>query len=126
LKIKLKKESFLIFGKMNFKFKYKKRSIQLKNVKECKSIFSKATGLMFRKHSKPLLFYFNQSCREPIHSFFCVPFVAVWFNKNKIIDAKIVFPGKPFIRPLKKFDQLLEIPVNDKQFNLFYRGVRKI
>lgn len=110
---------------MKFKFKYKNRTIRINNVQECKNIFSKATGLMFRKHSKPLLFFFSRPCREPIHSFFCVPFIAIWFNKNKIIDVKLVFPWKISVRPVNSFDRLLEIPVNDKHFKYFLSRAKK-
>ena len=103
---------------MIFKFKYKGKNIKLE-VRECKNIFSKARGLMFRKKSKPLLFVFKNPTKQSIHSFFCRPFVAVWFYKAKIIDIKLVKPWKFFIKPRTKFDKLLEIPSNDPAFENF-------
>ena len=74
---------------MDFNFNYKKKKIELE-VKILKNVFSQALGLMFKKNSPVLLFYFSRFTRQPIHSFFCVPFVAVWFSENKIVDVKII------------------------------------
>jgi uncharacterized membrane protein (UPF0127 family) len=101
---------------VNFSFKHKNKGFNL-NVRECRTFFSKMFGLMFRKKSKSLLFIFNGQTREGIHSFFCVPFVAIWFNEDKIIDVKLVKPWRPYIVPGKSFDKFLEIPINDKNFS---------
>jgi len=101
-----------------FKFNYKNKNFNIK-VKECKSFFSKVSGLMFRKKSPPLLFYFGKPRRYRIHSFFCRHFVAVWFNGNKIVDEKFVKPWIFWIQPKEKFDKLLEIPSNNPIFNDF-------
>lgn len=99
-----------------FSFSYRAKRFNL-DVKECRNIFQKMSGLMFRRRSKPLLFVFNKSVNEPIHSFFCVHFIAVWFDGEKIVDLKSVKSWKPYILPKRKFDRLLEIPVNDKNFS---------
>jgi len=101
---------------VNFSFNYKGKKFNI-DIKECRSIFSKTHGLMFRRKSKPLLFIFNNSTSESIHSFFCVPFIAIWFDGKKIIDIKYVKPWKFYVKPSKKFDKLLEIPINGKNFN---------
>jgi uncharacterized membrane protein (UPF0127 family) len=101
---------------VNFNFKLKNKKFSM-DVFECKNIFQKASGLMFRKKSKPLLFIFNKSVSESIHSFFCFPFIGIWFNRNEIVDIKYVRPWKINIKPLKKFDKLLEIPRNSRYFN---------
>src|SRR3989344_6413290 len=101
---------------MKFSFNYKKKNFKIEVV-ECKSLISKATGLMFRRKSKPLLFIYKKPTTESIHSFFCKPFIAVWFYKNKIIDVKIVDPWKINIKPKDKFDKLLEIPISDSNFH---------
>jgi len=106
---------------VNFNFEFKGKKFSL-DVEECKTLFEKTKGLMFRKKSKPLLFYFNKETREPIHSFFCKPFFAIWFNKNKIVDAKFVKSWKVSVKPLEKFDRLLEIPSSDKNFLAFSTG----
>jgi len=82
---------------------------------ECKTIFSKMRGLMFRKNPKPLLFEFRKPTRQPIHSFFCEPFRAVWLRKDKIIDDKIVNPFRIFVVPKKKFTTLVEMPLKNKR-----------
>src|SRR3989344_3077944 len=71
----------------DFGFNYRGKNIIL-NIIECRNIFSQSRGLMFRKKSKPLLFLFKKPVKISIHSFFCRPFIAIWFNKNKIVDVK--------------------------------------
>ena len=103
---------------MKFKFKYKGKEINL-DVKECKNIFSQTRGLMFKKNSKPLLFIFKTAKKRAIHSFFCKPFFAIWFENNKIVDVKIVRNWKFSIKPAERFDKLLEIPEGDVTFKRF-------
>ena len=76
---------------------------------------------MFKKDSLPLLFEFKKAKKRAIHSFFCVPFIAIWFNDREIIDIKKVSPWKSFILSKKGFDRLLEIPLNNKNFLEFSR-----
>ena len=99
-----------------FRFVYKNKKYETE-IKECRSLFSQINGLMFKKNSIPLLFVFKRPVRKPIHSFFCRRFIAIWFSKNKIIDAKKINPWKVFIRPSEKFDMLLEIPENNPLFH---------
>ncbi|MEM0465967.1 MAG: hypothetical protein QXW97_04695 [Candidatus Pacearchaeota archaeon] len=108
-----------------FFFRYKGTEYNL-NVIVCKTIFQKMRGLMFRKNSKPLLFLFSKPVFEPIHSFFCVPFIAIWFLGDKIIGVKYVKPWKVYILPKKNFDKLLEIPFNDENFRYILGMDRKI
>lgn len=110
---------------VKFNFIYKKKKISI-DVNECRSIFSKARGLMFKKKSKPLLFVYDYKTSEAIHSFFCLPFVAIWLDDEKIIDIKYVKPWRIYIKPSKKFDKLLEIPVGNKEFKMFLDGIRKV
>ncbi len=110
---------------MDFNFNYKKKKIELE-VKILKNVFSQALGLMFKKNSPVLLFYFSRFTRQPIHSFFCVPFVAVWFSENKIVDVKIIKKWRMNIKPKQKFNKLLEIPINDNNFLIFSDESRKL
>jgi uncharacterized membrane protein (UPF0127 family) len=103
---------------MKFKFNYGNKIYEIE-VEECKTTLEKARGLMFRKNSKPLLFYFKKETRTPIHSFFCKPFAAIWFNKDKIIDIKFVKSWGGLIAPKTNFDKLLEIPSNNSNFKYF-------
>lgn len=84
-----------------------KKSIK---VKECKTIWSKFSGLMFRKNSPPLLFIFNKEKNLSIHSLFCKPFIALWIDDKKRITKKIVIvsPGLNFSG---RGRYLLEIPL---------------
>ncbi|MFA7707693.1 MAG: hypothetical protein WCX73_01975 [Candidatus Pacearchaeota archaeon] len=103
---------------MKFEFVYKKRKFSL-DVDKCESILSQARGLMFRKKSKPLLFIFKDKKKRAIHSFFCRPFVAIWFDGDKIIGIKTIKKSKFYIVPDGKFDKLLEISENNPQYSLF-------
>lgn len=103
---------------MKFKFNFKSKDFEL-DVRECRTIFLKISGLMFRKKSPCLLFYFSKPRRYRIHSFFCKPFFAIWFNKDKIVDEKFVKPWIFWIQPKEKFDKLLEIPSNSEAFSKF-------
>ena len=103
---------------MEFKFKYRDKEFKF-DVNECNDVLSQARGLMFRKKSKPLLFIFKNKKRRPIHSFFCVPFIAIWFDGNKIIDVKKIMPWKFSVKPRDEFDKLLEIPQSDVTFKEF-------
>jgi len=79
--------------------------------KECRSIFSKARGLMFRK-PQILMFDFSRETREPIHSLFVFyPFLAIWLNKCEVVDARIVKPFSFSVKPRRKFTKLIEIPL---------------
>jgi len=103
---------------MKFAFNYKGKDFELE-VKECSTVFSKARGLMFKKNSKPLLFVFKKLGKRSIHSFFCKPFFAVWFDKERIVDVKLIKSKKISIKPKEKFDKLLEIPSNSEVFSEF-------
>lgn len=103
-------------AKFSFNYKGKKFNI---DVKECKTYFSKASGLMFRKKSPALLFIFKKKNNQAIHSFFCVDFIAIWFNRGKVVDVQFVKPWKTNVRPALKFDKLLEIPENNESFGKF-------
>jgi uncharacterized membrane protein (UPF0127 family) len=107
---------------ISFTFYSGKKKINLK-VKECKSVWSKFSGLMFRKTSPPLLFVFNKEKNLSIHSLFCAPFIAVWLDENKkttkISSVKNIgfnFSGKG------KF--LLEIPMNDVNYSRMTKMLR--
>ncbi len=103
---------------MKFKFNFKNKNFEL-DVKECRTIFSKISGLMFKKNSKPLLFVFKRPTKQPIHSFFCLPFVVIWFDKERVVDVKLIKNKKVSIKPKEKFDKLLEIPSNSEVFSEF-------
>ena len=108
-----------------FKFDYKGKEKNI-DVKICNSIHSQARGLMFKQKSKPLLFVFKNKKRRAIHSFFCKPFIAIWFDGNRIIDVKVVNDWRFSIKPSEKFDKLLEIPKADATFGDFLVGERKL
>ena len=100
---------------MDFQFRYNNQDFKM-DVKVCDNILARALGLMFRQQSKPLLFLFGQPVSEPIHSFFCVPFICIWFLGDKIVDVQLVKPWRMFVRPNEPFDRFLEIPFNYPSF----------
>lgn len=118
------KPSILRMGNMKLNFIYKNRKFSL-DAEVCDNILSQARGLMLKKNSKPLLFIFKKARRRAIHSFFCLPFTAIWFNENEIIDVKSVNPWRFSIKPKEKFDKLLEIPSNDISFRQFLDGTER-
>ena len=103
--------------KIKVGLRYKKRKIEIKNVKKLGK-FEKGIGLMFRNREKcpAMLFEFKKLTRMRIHSLFVFfPFAAVWLDeKNKIVDMKIVKPFRLSVSSAKPFYKLLEIPVNKK------------
>ena len=103
---------------MKFNFKYQGREKEV-DVRVLKSVFSQARGLMFKEKSKPLLFVFKSKKKRAIHSFFCKPFIAIWFDGERIIDVKKVKPWRFSIKPAEKFDKLLEVLEDDFTFKEF-------
>lgn len=103
---------------VGFSFKYQGNEKRV-DVRVLKSIWSQARGLMFKEKSKPLLFVFKTKKKRAIHSFFCKPFIAIWFDGDGIVDVKKVKPWKFSIKPSEKFDKLLEIPKADVTFKSF-------
>ena len=101
---------------MKFQFRYKNKNFKIK-VKKCETILEQTIGLMFKKNSLPLLFNFKKPRKYSIHSFFCQHFIAIWFLKKKMIEIRLIEPNR-IIRMKQKFDKLLEIPINDKNFKL--------
>ncbi len=102
---------------MIFKFDYYKNEIELE-VNKCERTWSKVSGLMFKKNSKPLLFIFNKKTKSPIHSFFCIPFIIIWLNeKNQTIESRLINSNKLSIKPKNEFIKILEIPENNPIFN---------
>src|SRR3989344_3891295 len=82
-------------------------------VLECKNLISKATGLMFKKSSPPLLFIFQRQRPITIHSFFCKPFRAMWLDKNmNVLKSLDIYTSRLFINGTGMF--LLEIPLYKK------------
>ncbi len=100
---------------VKFSFSHENKKINL-NVLECSSTLSKTTGLIFKKNSPPLLFKFKKPTKTSIHSFFCKPFIAIWFLDNKIIGSKLIKPNQLSIKPKQSFTKLLEIPSNSEFF----------
>jgi uncharacterized membrane protein (UPF0127 family) len=102
-----------------FQLNHKNKTLNIK-IKPLKTPIQKTLGLMFKKNSPPLLFIFKKPTRQPIHSFFCKPFIAIWLNKkNQIIEIKKVKPNQLSIKPKQKFTKLLEIPENNPNFKKF-------
>jgi hypothetical protein len=92
---------------MKIKINFKGRSEELE-LKEMLGI-NKMIGLIFYREA--LLFNIKN---QAIHSLFCPRFLAIWFNKGRIVEYKLVEPWKLLIKPEKEFDRLIEIPLNSK------------
>lgn len=79
----------------------------------CDTLLKRSRGLMFRKNPKPLFFVFKKLTTQPIHSFFCKPFMAIWLNEGRVVDEKIVRPYKLSIKARAPFTHLVEIPLEE-------------
>lgn len=100
----------------SYNLKISKNELTIK-VKKCENLASQIQGLMFRKHSPSLLFIFKKPKKIAIHSYFCKPFIGIWLLDDKIIDKKLVEPNAFSVKPKGKFNKLLEIPSNTKEFD---------
>jgi len=83
---------------------------QTANVKICDTVWSKGTGLMFRKNSPPLLFICKKTQPILITSYFCKPFRAIWLDE-KMKSTKITDVKKWKVNISGKGKYLLEIPL---------------
>ncbi len=84
----------------------------IEEIKEAKGL-KKYVGLMFQSNPEPLLFKLKKEKLVAINSAFCrVDFIAMWFDKDeKLIEVKLIKPGRLKILPKKPFQYLIEIPI---------------
>lgn len=79
----------------------------------------KMRGIMFKKKFAPLLFDFRAegTSRNAIHSFFCVPFDAVFLDSSKKVVDVIpeIKPWNPWIVPKKPAKYLIELPAGEAE-----------
>ena len=118
--------------KVSFRYKGRRFSVSVRNC----GFFGKIFGLMFKKkeNADGLLFKFTNPGKISIHSLFVFfPFVAVWLDKKgRVVNVKKIKPFTLSVSPGKKFNKLIEIPINRKyrgNVNKLLRysvGVRKI
>jgi len=93
-----------------------KKFVIIKNAKLCKSIFSKAVGLMFRfkQPDYALVFVFNSERRADLHMLFVFfPIDVLFLDKNKkIVDIKNNFKPFTYYAPKAKAMYVVELPTN--------------
>ena len=92
-----------------------KNKIIANKTKECKTILSKAKGLMLtkKKEDEGLVFTFNTEQKWGIHMLFVFyPIDVLWLDKNKeVVDLREEL--KPFIlsaKPKKEASYIIELP----------------
>jgi uncharacterized protein len=92
-----------------------RKKILTTKTKNCKTILSKAKGLMFtrKKTGEGLIFAFNTERRWSIHMLFVFyPIDVLWLDKNKkVVDLRQKL--KPFIlsaKPKKESSYIIELP----------------
>ena len=93
--------------------KYKDKLINIKAKKA--NFFASIGGLMFRsKETDNILFEFKNKSRYALHSVFVFfPFLVLWLDENnRVLDFKIVKPFSFYVDTNKKFNKILELPVN--------------
>ena len=110
---------------MIFRFTLNKKRYKVR-VKVIEGVFSKFFGLMFKKKSPPLLFLFKRKTLQSIHSFFCMPFIAIWFLEDKVIDFRVIEGWRINIKPRRKFNKLLEIPFSERLFKPLSTEIKKM
>ena len=79
----------------------------------CRSAFSKATGLMFRKiKNKAMVFFFEKERRISLHMFFVFSQIDVIFldKERKVIEIKKRFRSFRFYKSKKKISYVIELP----------------
>lgn len=107
---------------MQVKLKFKGKEAVVRDIKRM-SAFGKFAGLMFKpQDASALLFEFGKA-RMAIHSFFCPVFLAIWLSRGKIVDYQIVRPYRISVKPRADYEQLIEVPINEKYasvIKLFY------
>ena len=93
-----------------------KKNIIVNNSKVCKSIISKAIGLMFSKKiiDDCLIFIFDKEMRVDLHMFFVFYPIDVLFldNNKKVIEIKENFKPFTLYSPKNKSKYVIEIPKN--------------
>ena len=89
-----------------------KKVIIGKNAKSCKSIFSKARGLMFSKKPKILIFSFKKEKIIPLHMFFVLFPIDILFldKKERVIELKEGFRPFSYYKPKNKAMCVIELP----------------
>ena len=94
-------------------FYYRKNRIEIE-VKKC-NFLHKISGLMFIRKQKAKALLFELKKPIAIHSFFVFfPFIAIWLDKNKVVEIKKIKPFTFHIKPREYFNKIIEIPVNKK------------
>jgi len=99
----------------------KEQNIKMRNLKSIWKFaigFKDFQGWCSLDEKKLLLcfFDFKKSVKVGIHSFFVFfPFYAIWLDvENNIIDVQKVDPWKFLVLPTRKYNKLIEIPINKK------------
>jgi uncharacterized membrane protein (UPF0127 family) len=89
-----------------------KKILLSKKAKFCKTIFSRALGLMFSQKPKTLIFVFKKEKIIPLHMFFVFyPIDVLFLDKNKIvIEKKENFKPFTFYTSTKKAKYAIELP----------------
>ena len=82
------------------------------NAAVCKSVISKAVGLMFSR-KKPLIFIFDKEKIVPLHMLFVFyPIDVLFLDKNKnVVEIKESLMPFTFYKPKKRAKYIIEIPV---------------
>ena len=102
----------MVLNLENFSFYLNGNKKKIK-VMRCESLFSKFLGIMFQKNPSPHLFVFKKEKNLAIHSFFCIPFVGIWLDKDrKAVAVDKIYPFNLHIS--RRGMYILEI--SDKSF----------
>lgn len=110
--------------KFQFSFRGKRFSVRVVDA----GFIRKGFGLMFRSsNTENLLFRFTRRGNRSLTALFVFfPFLVLWIYKKKVVDWKIVKPFTLSINTKKKFDFIVELPINQKNHKIlrFFDGKR--
>ena len=104
------------------------KKVRLKRVEIADSVFSRATGLMFRrKINRPLIFTFPFPARHALHSFFVFfQFDAVFLDDcKKVVEVRErIAPFTPLVLPKTPVKYVVELPAGEAKRKRLRRGMR--
>ena len=89
-----------------------RKRVIAKNAAVCKSVISKAAGLMFSR-KKPLIFAFDEEKIVPLHMLFVFyPIDVLFLDRDKVVvEIKERLMPFAFYTPKRKSQYIIEIPV---------------
>ncbi len=88
------------------------KKVLAEHASECRSLFAKATGLMFASKPKALLFSFSKPRKVSLHMFFVhFPIDVIYIEKGQVVEIKEHLKPWQMYTPKTKASLVLELPM---------------